>query len=1302
MVRFNSIFRKIKVLALLPVLSLLGCTNQSLNLNSSFVTLSTLSLSPLNSGHPVAGSSSQVITWSVNSTKLASNPISIDYSLDGGATWTNIVSGIANTGSYTWSVPAAINVATAQVRVTAIMTSGANAVTATSNFVIDSTLPLVNLTSMNAGTFAGGTIQNITWTTSDAGGAGLATNPIKLEYTADNGTTWNTIVAATANSSPYVWTLPVIDSAQMKVRVTSSDAAGNSAAAVSAGSMTVDSTAPALSLTSLNSGSYRGGSTQNITWTTADAGAGLAVNPIKLEYSSDNGTTWNTIVAATANASPYAWILPVIDNTQVLVRISSTDTVGNTNTAVSSSAWTIDSQVPILSSVIINDGAIYAGTSTLAMKVGVSDNLSGSGTIQIRFAEANVGTGDCQTQYANSNWQAWTDNTTVLNFTIAATDGTKKICAWAKDAAGNVSTIATPSTGNIGVDANSIIYQVGNPPVITGFTAVRTAGGTVLTVGDPMTLTWSTTDVEGLDNNPVSFSYTTDNITWKDIVTGLDVSNIANITWMGGLAGNPTSGSGTYTTFNAPTSAYFRMKAAARDQAGNHSIVAMSPPFNTANLALNFSWTVYAGSKDRGVGGTGTSALLYGGVITTNEAVNPLNGDVYAVDYGFGVRKLDAKTGLVSTVIASGGTNLPSNGAIPASPTLNGMYGIGFDHAGRFYITAGNSNVYQLDFTNNTSKLYLTYGTLYDATATAANVSVNPYTSLAFDEDNSLYFTTRCIAEVVNGYYPVRIMKVTQLGSGDPGAMNMVAGNCALTVPSSGSAALSTALDAGASGNEYLALTVWNHGNTIYIGSYSNGYFKILGGTLYSTALVASPSRSDIYYNSTDGNLYYRASGGLLKSATPNLAGAGGETNVTLLAGATVSANCTDDGITATTACVKLNAITGGSSGQIYFTDGIAVNSASNYRVRYIDASGKIKTMFGTLPFIGDGKDKSLIRGSLAGIYYKQATEPNQAAFPAGLYFVENSGILFGYIDPATNVTSILWGDQDRLTGYTATGVTISKSIGMGSPYGGGNGFSLTFDSSGFPWMRNSLVVSKIDASNKVVALQTNNGLVWDTAATGTNPANFSLYVDGGWQNLALKNSGLFLIGGYFTMPTNDPVLKISLFDFGGSTVTEVMGGTTVHASSVPTANADVGAGLAVNAQLSAGCANSGACPIQYRADQDRLYYAEGAKLRYITTPDNTATSALVTQYTLGAGSFLNFIFSIDNTQVWYIRSNGFLYCHDISSGKAWCDDVTNYYPYSANLGAISRGPNQMTWKDSSTLLISTFNGDILQFTPPP
>ncbi|MFC1568524.1 NosD domain-containing protein [Candidatus Margulisiibacteriota bacterium] len=76
-------------------------------------------LSP-NGGETITGETASNITWTATSPiSLATDPISIWYSTDSGANWTSIVSGIANSGSYGWSVPD-INSSTARIRIEAV------------------------------------------------------------------------------------------------------------------------------------------------------------------------------------------------------------------------------------------------------------------------------------------------------------------------------------------------------------------------------------------------------------------------------------------------------------------------------------------------------------------------------------------------------------------------------------------------------------------------------------------------------------------------------------------------------------------------------------------------------------------------------------------------------------------------------------------------------------------------------------------------------------------------------------------------------------------------------------------------------------------------------------------------------------------------------------------------------------------------------------------------------------------------------------------------------------------------------
>lgn len=83
---------------------------------------------------------------------------------------------------------------------------------------------------------------------------------------------------------------------------------------------------------------WSGGSTENITWTSAD------VTNINIEFSSDNGSSWSTVATAVdASTGSFAYTVPNISSSDCLVRISDTD--NSSIFDVSDAAFTINQTV---------------------------------------------------------------------------------------------------------------------------------------------------------------------------------------------------------------------------------------------------------------------------------------------------------------------------------------------------------------------------------------------------------------------------------------------------------------------------------------------------------------------------------------------------------------------------------------------------------------------------------------------------------------------------------------------------------------------------------------------------------------------------------------------------------------------------------------------------------------------------------------------------------------------------------------------------------------------------------------------
>jgi endonuclease I len=289
----------------------------SVTTSSATVTL----MSPVGGETWYAGSSHSITWSSANVTN-----VKIEYSTNSGSNWTTVIaSTTASAGTYSWTVPSTTS-SNCYVRISDV-SDAAVASTSSSTFAI-AAAPTLTITSPVGGeNWTGNSSHNITWTYANV------TN-VKLEYTTDAGTNWTTIIASTAASTgTYNWTVPNVASTNYKVRI--SDVAGNASASVSASVFTVTAVTGTLSLTSPVGGeSWVGGSLHNITWASSN------VTNIKIEYTTDAGSNWTTVIASTAaSAASYAWTVPSTASANYKVRI--TDASNASITSISASTFTV-------------------------------------------------------------------------------------------------------------------------------------------------------------------------------------------------------------------------------------------------------------------------------------------------------------------------------------------------------------------------------------------------------------------------------------------------------------------------------------------------------------------------------------------------------------------------------------------------------------------------------------------------------------------------------------------------------------------------------------------------------------------------------------------------------------------------------------------------------------------------------------------------------------------------------------------------------------------------------------------------
>jgi hypothetical protein len=167
------------------------------------------------------------------------------------------------------------------------------------------------VTSPNGGeTLHTGWTHEITWLT-----FGKVGN-VRIEYSTD-GETWTDIIGSTENDGFYKWLVPDAASTSCEIRI--SEAEDGDPSDINDVVFEI-SNAPIIIVTSPNGGeSWAVGSTKAITWLSAGVGN------VKIEYSTDNNSTWTEITGSTENDGTYAWLIPDAVSDTCLIRVSSAD-----------------------------------------------------------------------------------------------------------------------------------------------------------------------------------------------------------------------------------------------------------------------------------------------------------------------------------------------------------------------------------------------------------------------------------------------------------------------------------------------------------------------------------------------------------------------------------------------------------------------------------------------------------------------------------------------------------------------------------------------------------------------------------------------------------------------------------------------------------------------------------------------------------------------------------------------------------------------------------------------------------------
>lgn len=728
------------------------------------------------------GGSLKTISWSVTDTTTTT--INLLYSTDNGSTFNSIASGLANTGSYNWTLPS-VDSSTVKLKLIATDAVSLSSNNISSAFTIDSAAPSISL-STPIGPLKGGSTITLNYSVTDTNGVAS----MNLAYASD-GVNFGATTALTVGSTSTSWNVNSDNTSSAKLKITATDNVGNSTSYTTS-AFIIDSTPPAVPSLALASNNFTNNSTAYLTvgsctdtafilineantapsagdsnwvacttvaggithtlsgeglhtmyawakdqagnisssannvsatydisapviavttpslmqgnvstgivsWTLTETNVAAGTNFLVEVY---NGTTWVNVGSKAAIAGintnqSYTlsnFTVPNVDTLNAKVRVTLADAANNSTTS-ETGTFMIDSTPAVISSLSLNSGATTTLNNSIAVSLSASSS-SGPAKIThfcLKYNNSTTPTNSDSCWVSLSRADVNVNPATSISisnfyFSIGFSPIQYTVYAWVKDEVGQISNS----------NSSSITLMPSTPPVINNIVVANydtptlplALTDTTFPLNSDVYIFWNITDANGLNPNSVKLEYTTDEITWTTIASGLSETNQTNCTLISGrngcyrwTGGAPTD-NGVGTPGNAADDKTFKIRITATN-------ISNLTTFGTSNNVNSGKLSLIAGNTNPGLNGAATSAIFPVSTavaqVTTETFVMTSKGELFYIDYTRGLLYVSPNDGIQTLLIPTNNTFGTENGSI-TNTKLKLPYKIAVDYQDNLYI----------------------------------------------------------------------------------------------------------------------------------------------------------------------------------------------------------------------------------------------------------------------------------------------------------------------------------------------------------------------------------------------------------------------------------------------------------------------------------------------------------------------------------------------------------------------------------------------------------------------------------------